>query len=111
MSGDSLWRTGEGVVHDPRYPDADGATVIRAGLRAARRFRVTSEVTGEDCTVEVLAEFLTAGWLRSSGLDALGGLGAARGSGTPGGLGAAGSLGASAAMSGPLADRPPGGRG
>ena len=63
-----LYRTGAGVVHDPRRPGVDGPTAIRAGLRTDRRFRVTDEETGEDCTVEALAEFLFTRPVRTSGL-------------------------------------------
>lgn len=56
--GGPLRRTREGLLRDPLRPGADGAALVRAGLRADRRFRVTDEETGQDCTVEVLAEFL-----------------------------------------------------
>jgi hypothetical protein len=72
VSGHPLVRTRDGVVHDPLRPDADGPTVVRTELRSGRRFRVTCEETGEDCTVDVLAAFLVAAATRPLGvLDGL----------------------------------------
>jgi len=86
-AGGPLRRSREGVLHDPGRPAADGAALVRAGLRSGRRFRVTDEETGEDCTVEVLAEFLLGACAHRAGL--LLGSGALPGAVAPGATGAA----------------------
>ena len=68
MSGHLLVRGRDGVVRDSLRPDADGSTVVRSELRSGRRFRVTCEETGEDCTVDVLAAFLVTAAARPPGL-------------------------------------------
>ena len=71
--GTPLRRSSEGVLRDPEdpaagRPEADDAALVRAVLRSGRRFRVIDEETGEDCTVEVLAEFLVGTCVRPAGL-------------------------------------------